>query len=70
MSVITVITPRPGIDAALDVHARAWLERRRRAAAGRAAIRTLHNFDDHLLRDIGLSRGDIAARVRQGRSEV
>ncbi len=70
MSVITVITPRPGIAAALAVHARAWLERRRRAAAERAAIRALHNFDDYLLRDIGLSRGDIEAGVRHGRSEA
>jgi uncharacterized protein YjiS (DUF1127 family) len=70
MSVITVTTPRPGIAVAFGVHARAWLERRRRAAARRAAIRALRNFDDYLLRDIGLSRGDIAARVRHGRCEV
>jgi len=33
----------------------------------RNAIRTLHQFDDHMLTDIGLSRGAIEYAVRNGR---
>lgn len=39
---------------------RRWRHRRRT----RATIETLRGLDDHMLRDIGVARGDIAARVR------
>jgi uncharacterized protein YjiS (DUF1127 family) len=68
MSINNAIGPRPGIAAALGHHARAWLERRRRAAEVRKSVRTLYHLDDHRLRDIGLSRGDVKFGVRNGRS--
>lgn len=40
---------------------RAW----RRERALRATVGRLAALDDHMLRDIGLSRGDIAAGVRR-----
>jgi uncharacterized protein YjiS (DUF1127 family) len=45
-----------------------WLGELHRRAAHRRhvelSIRQLREFDDHLLRDLGVSRGDIESRVR------
>ena len=60
--------PRP---AALRVAGRAFAavaagwNRFRRERELRATVETLHRLDDHLLRDIGLRRGDIEAGVRR-----
>ncbi len=39
-----------------------WFDRERRL---RATVYTLHDLPDRTLRDIGLDRGDINARVRE-----
>ena len=49
-----------------DVVRSAWRNRARRRRADLAAER-LARLDDHLLRDIGIGRDDIAAVVRHGR---
>ena len=70
MSFITHTAPRAGFAATLRVRARALLEHWRRAARTRAAVRSLNKFDDYLLRDIGLTRADIASGVRNGRAGI
>ena len=35
----------------------------------RSAVRALHKLDDHVLHDIGISRGEIEYVVRHGREE-
>lgn len=56
--------PRPGILASLARPIGAFVAARRREAEIRAAVRMLRTFDDKLLADIGIPRGEIAARVR------
>jgi uncharacterized protein YjiS (DUF1127 family) len=38
-----------------------------RRFAERAAVATLSSMDDHMLRDIGVQRADVARLVREGR---
>jgi uncharacterized protein YjiS (DUF1127 family) len=42
----------------------AFLRSLRRERDNRAAAHTLSHLDDHILRDIGLNRGDLDAAVR------
>ena len=69
MSDTTCTTPRTGAAAALAAYLRATWRRQRREAGIRAAVRQLSRFDDNLLRDIGVPRGEIETRVRGKKTE-
>jgi uncharacterized protein YjiS (DUF1127 family) len=66
MTDLTCTPPRAGILARLGGALLAAHAHYRREAELRAAIKALGRFDDRLLRDIGLPRDDIEARVREG----
>lgn len=54
----TIIRKSGGLPASwLIGRCRVWIDRR-------AAARTLSRFDDRMLKDIGITRSDIAAAVR------
>jgi len=49
---------------------RHWLEERRQYRRLRHSMLELSRLDDHLLRDMGISRGDIRDALRGRRSSV
>ena len=60
------VAPRNGRTISLKVMVAACWSRIRRAQARRRAIEELRDMDDRALRDIGISRWDIAYIVRYG----
>lgn len=49
---------------------RSWLDERRQRRRERLSMLELSRLDDHLLRDMGITRGDIRDAIRGRRSSV
>ncbi|HVL21245.1 MAG TPA: DUF1127 domain-containing protein [Amaricoccus sp.] len=64
MTCTTTDFPRRGPAPSLTLIER-WHRRLQRRRANAVAERALRRLDDHLLRDIGIERADIAAELRR-----
>lgn len=64
----TIATHAPATHSASPMETiRAWIEMRQRERAYRRSMKQLGDLDDYMLKDIGLTRGEIENAVRRGR---